>query len=459
MGTPIGMDQHHFYRLKIQDNKAGPGNIGFIDGWSRETLTRDFSRQLSMPVKNAEAFRFVGFSAEEGKLQVFYSFFSKENGRLVLAVASFDENGDPNEDAREIFSVDGKQEKRTGQFMVLTDPQVHLTAVFMVRSTQPLGQTDAMLEPAFTLTVLDRQLKPINQAQYEVPGCKGFTLLDVMLGADGSCAMVLNIVGATLKNNPTWCQSYNRYMLMDHNGKISELCAGNLSDYGEPRNLCRFIRDERGEPVFVRGERSQVYVARFNGPDTLPIKTTIDPMEYGVSDYGLHLLDAAYDGNGELQLVWLKLASDDRYANVRIRKGYITAALSRNREYSPYKTCGAEQRFNLRYGSQQNLASLVIHVGTHIYVVTSQLREDIGKRCEELTAWKRLSPLDEGLVLSYMCLDAGNDFGPFQQLVPGDSNPHPWITMQEPCSIPGTEYIFLYEAKGVRRFVRVRAVN
>ncbi|MBK9513670.1 MAG: hypothetical protein IPO05_08585 [Flavobacteriales bacterium] len=135
LGRSLGSDDELFYTLRTVEEKKG--RTGFIDGWSRETLSKVFSTPLEVPVVNAEVFSVHEVIVGDRGLQLFYSFHSREDGRVVLAMAALDQQGRMVGDAQELIEVPAAKKRTTQRFIVNHDNRSGMTLILNTDLVHP----------------------------------------------------------------------------------------------------------------------------------------------------------------------------------------------------------------------------------------------------------------------------------------------------------------------------------
>ncbi len=457
----IGADAHKFYTLRMEREHGN--NAGFLEGWSRETLDPVFSTPLQVPVKNAEEFRVLEFVAENGRIEVFYSFFSKADQRVVLAMARFDDTGHSTGDAVELMSQDGKHERSAGKFVIDHDRVSQVTTLLSLKLDKAWASNDHY-EPDITVAALGAKGDLLFTKPIKVDEKQSFELESMISDAQGNVFLRVNLE----KRSKDGCKK--KFIVAGPSAE-EVTCSEDGPDGTTPLGFRGFLRDVSGmvHHVHTYGEyrylRSQgVVIADFDpgsGRMTkekthafkhcFPPDEKCKPKETAYMQYCTSL-DAAYQQDGSLVLYGLQF----RGVVAVGEDGFWAVKLDPASGFGKPWSCEAERKYSVDANWETPFLTEVIHLTSGDYLIANEIKENLGKPCERLTSWKSVGPHNGKTVPAYIRMDNDGSFLTHEAILDKDYGKEQFVKLLRSCSTPGEEYILLLTCDDRSRFVRMR---
>ena len=460
-GRVVGMSNEYFYCLRVEQERRD--DIGFIDGWSKETLTREFSEPLRVPVVNAEEFKVLEFVVGGGRIRMFYSFFSKADARVVLAVATLDDHGVMVGEAMELMAEPGAKENRAGRFMVLHDEEAATTIALYVKEETP--GVGGYYEPRIKLAAMDANGVVLFNREVDLGEWKSTELQDLAADKNG-----------------------NVYLKVKHNGKARDgACSEPLltfkSGTGEVHTYCAPTLDKNlmwcGYAGFVhRPDGSVCHVRTFgeawgaryhgiglSGYDATTAERDFDKLHHFKGWYpadvkhkdkdphfmtSVRFLDLSFLPDGDLCIY-----GDESLSKVGPsgEKSFWGLTLNIDEGFGSLWNCAMERKYSFSGAQANPFNTQVIELNGLHYLVANEIRENIGKTCGSLQDWKGVDASGDESVPAFVCMNDNGAFGPRTKLTPSDLGRDQYVSLL--YASRGKEYLFRLFTDDGNYFVRL----
>ncbi len=176
-----GNDDENFYIVRTEKEKKN--TLGYLEGYSRSTLQRIFSKQLSVPTKNANEFYLNDIVFTNDVIRVFYGFYSDTEKARFVVVADFDKTGKLTGKAVEISKAEGT-ENSSGNHYVFYDKESANTLIF--HTAMKKGYAANGLKPEIEAMVIDNNLKTMWSKTVIMTRGKSFDWENVAIDKGGN---------------------------------------------------------------------------------------------------------------------------------------------------------------------------------------------------------------------------------------------------------------------------------
>lgn len=427
MGSSLGSDDDLFYTLRTVEEKDG--RRGFIDGWSRSDLTKVFSVPLEVPVVNATVFSVQEVIVGDEGLQLFYSFHSRDDGRVVLAMATVDQQGALVGQAQELM-VEPAERKNTAQrFIVHHEKRSGMTVVLNARNTHPTVTT--YFENDMKVLTLDGAGRVRANAPLLVGGSGYCIIKSISADANGNayiridqvkgakeCEDMVFTVAAEQGTAKKWClpelpkgldfrDSQNFEFAPD--GSVT--CVAPFSNPNQNEGLLGY--ELRGVVVMsfdqVTTERTLERTHLFKESYPEPAKPgSKSPREMK----NCNIMDISFQPDGQLNFYgaesFAKIGSggENSFWGVKLdlEQGFgLPWGCQAQRQYVYYP--GQESLFNYH----------VSQIGGTDYLFANEMRTNVGKVCASMEEWNKQNTNGDKTTPCYAVLSDGNVIGPRQR--------------------------------------------
>ncbi len=428
LGHSLGSDEDLFYLLRTEQEKDG--KRGFIDGWSRETLERVFSTPLQVPVVNAESFNVHEVIVGEKGLQLFYSFHSRTDGRVVLAMAALDQQGEMVGQAQELMEEPAAKKKTTQRFIVSHDKRSGMTVLLNAQTVHP--ENSAWFEPVMQVLTMDGsgQVRANSQITVGESGhCifRDFTVdangnaylrIDHFKGKKDECPKLVLTVPASGGAFKKWClpEPPRGLDYRDNNGFYFD-AAGNIT-YVAPFADPSQYEDVKGyalRGVVVQSfdkesaertlEKTHLFKRSYPKPDKPGSK----------SDAEMHncdIMDISFQPDGKLNFYgaesFAKIGSggENSFWGVRLD---LEAGFE-----APWG-CGAQRQYSYYSGQESLFNYHVTQLKGVDYLMANEVRTNVGKTCSSMEDWNKQNANGDKTTPCYAVLSEGDAIGPRQR--------------------------------------------
>lgn len=425
MGRSLGSDDELFYTLRTVEEKDG--RRGFIDGWSRETLEKVFTTPLEVPVVNAESFSVHEVIVGDKGLQLFYSFHSREDGRVVLAMAALDQEGALVGNAQELMVEPAAKKKTTQRFIVSHEKRSGMTILLNVNLVHP-ENTGGWFEPSMQVLTMDGagQLRANTRV---VLGESGHCIFrDITADASGNaylrvdhfkskdCMKAVITVPASGGGFKKWCMPEppkgldyrdNNGFYFDHAGGVTY-----VAPFADPNQY----EDVKG--YALRG----VVVQSFDkGAERILEKTYLFKASYpkgSNNDPGKHemhncdIMDISFQPDGKLNFYgaesFAKIGSGGE-------NSFWGVKLDLEVGFDKPWGCGAQRQYAYYPGQESLFNYHVTQLKGTDYLLANEVRGNVGKPCTGMEDWNKQNANGDKTTPCYAVLSEGASIGPRQR--------------------------------------------
>lgn len=467
----IGSDKDRVYLL--DNNEFKDGKLGTLEGWSIAKLTREFSAPLDIPVTEDDKPRLVATSAHQGLVQIFYTTEKKEENKLVLHVARYDGTG-KSLGVSELARRDRKADGHTGLFRVCNDSITHHTAILSLRlySEDMFGRL--LCAPDAHVIMIDGQGRTLYEKDVVLSESKIMNIESTGTDAKGTLYLAqwirnekadgfyfdIHIVSARGASKVSTAPLDNKTF---YQRRAASLPKGRGYEAG-----CRFVQDVSGNThlVYPYGDKDNerlegVSLSSLSATgeltaDKLYPMTVNYPPEAKVKGgpaiaFG-HIQECAFLPDGKLNIYGVELFPQPARNG---DNGLWGVTLDPASGLGAPWSCRVERE----YGAQLNvpdpfLVKLMTLAGKH-YILSNEMRDNIGKECGVMVPWKRVSVINDNSVPAFLRSFDGERFGPVMAL--GDLPPAKGLHYAVAGVLPDEEYILQVASQADMRFVQIKA--
>ncbi|HOZ41483.1 MAG TPA: hypothetical protein PLL25_11800 [Flavobacteriales bacterium] len=429
LGRSLGSDDELFYTLRTVEEKKG--RTGFIDGWSRETLSKVFSTPLEVPVVNAEVFSVHEVIVGDRGLQLFYSFHSREDGRVVLAMAALDQQGRMVGDAQELIEVPAAKKRTTQRFIVNHDNRSGMTLILNTDLVHP-DNTFGWFEPVLQVITMDGEGKVRGNSPLTI-GTTGHCIFrDFTADGNGNaylrvshfkgkkeeCQNAVFTIPAGGGAGTRWCLPEppkdldyrdDNGFYYDHHGVVTYVAP--LADPNQYEDVRGFAL--RGVVVQTFDEqsaqrtldRTHLFVASY------PAGQNNKPGEHEMSN--CNIMDISFQPDGKLNFY-----GSESFAKVGSggENSFWGLRLDLETGFEKPWGCGAQRQYAF-YPNQESLFNFhVTQLGGVDHLLANEVRSNVGKACANMEDWNKQNANGDKTTPCYAVLSGDAEIGPRQRL-------------------------------------------
>jgi len=469
IGRALGCDDEVFYTLRTVTEQGE--RSAFIDGWSRTTLTKLFTTPLQVPVVNAEVFSVHEVIVGDEGLQLFYSFYSKEDARRVLAMARFNQEGKIVGSATELIVEPATKEKQAREFLIDHNEESGMTLILNVKLYNPVDPRSEFESEMHVLTMDGagniKADQTISTGEWKRSWLKAlssdangnaFLRFDCFSGGKGACNKIVVSVPAGEGKAAIWCMPElpkgleyrdKHGFYVDPLGSVSYVAPfanpnqwETVSGYDLEGAVVQSFSVENGERTLDKIYRfKHNYPSKSSGKEDKVMKnsnlTNISFQPDGTLNfYGAESF-AKVGSGGENSFWGLKLDLDAGFGK-------------------PWN-CEAQRQYVIYPGQESLFNYAVFHLGGNDFLMANELRTNIGKPCSAMENWTKAGANGDKTVPAYACLSDNGAVGPRQRLGSDalGSTQYYRVLLEK----RGVEYIIVITSDEGRYLARLRAVK
>ena len=428
LGRSLGCDDAVFYTLRTVTEKGD--RSAFIDGWSRTTLAKLFTKPLQVPVVNAEVFSVHEVIVGDEGLQLFYSFYSKQDGRRVLAMAHFNQQGEMMGNATELIVEPAAKEKHARQFLIDHNEESGMTVILNLKLANPVDN-NSVYESDMDVLTMDgsgsiRAHKSIKTGEWKNSWLRAlssdasgnaYLRFDCYGGGKGACDKFVVSVPAGEGKATNWClpELPKGLEYRDRHGFYADPL-GNIS-YVAP-----FADPNQWEEV--KGyDLHGVVVQSFNKENAERTRDKIYRFKYSYPPKGSskeskvmsnsNLTDISFQPDGTLHFY-----GAESFAKVGSggENSFWGLKLDLDAGFGKPWHCSAQRQYAIYPGQESLFNYAVFHLGGHDFLMANELRTNIGKPCSAMEDWSKAGANGDKTVPAYACLSDNGAIGPRQRL-------------------------------------------
>lgn len=452
-GQGIGADESQFYRLVKGSSANGTGY--YLEGWSLGTASRTFSTEVIAPIPKVRKFTYQTFAVHDAELVIYYSYFNNDLGALVLASTSFDHNGAMLGRPLELVSLKGKDMLELGSFRVLENPVLQETTIVSMKFSRVRKiyyGIGVMIEPDIEIYRFDRKMNMIRSSAVHVADCRAFKLQDIAPAKEGGLLLVIELVKDHMlgRNVDQQCADTYRVASISSEDVVSYTCLPVVITTAGM--LTGIIRDTQNDLHYYMVAANAVLMVDVDPGSSDPLHRSVTPFEH---DDDFRPIDIHCGAHGRFDLVWKQESFfDGRFHRV----GFITSSMVPGVSFTEMKKFPLEQSFDVNGYLGGVYETQVLHLMDRTFLLTQQLRQDVGKMGGASGSWKKVNEKNKDLIPAYMVLNDDGSIGPLMPLITSALGKRINYSIEPACSLPGKFYVIRYST-GSRdvHFLRIQA--